>query len=54
MLPALDAVTRLQMVSGLAASAPPPVLDMVLAIAARVLPADAHRALTEAVTAPAA
>ena len=53
MLPALDAVTRMQLVTGLAATAPPPVLGMVLAIAEQVLPADAYRALTDAVSTPA-
>lgn len=52
MLPALDAVTRLEMVGGLAATAPPPVIAMVLGVAEKVLPSDAYRTLVDAVAAP--
>ena len=54
MLPALDAVTRLQLVKTMAATAPPPVIALVLTIAEHALPADAHRALIQAVGVPAA
>ena len=52
MLPALDAVTRSALVRGLAASAPPPLLAMVLATAEQVLPAEAYRILMDAVSIP--
>jgi Hemerythrin HHE cation binding domain len=45
MLPALDRVTRRQLVEGLAGSAPPPVVNMVFGVAERVLPATAYQEL---------
>jgi hemerythrin-like domain-containing protein len=45
MLPALDKVGRRELVQGLAAGAPRPVLEMVLGIAEWVLPPDEYRVL---------
>lgn len=52
MLPALDQATRKDLVAGLAATAPPPVRDLVLDVAERVLTSEAYQALMEVAGVP--